>query len=73
MRADEINDRDQAILRALMSDGRLTNLALAGLVHLSPSACLRRVRLLEESGLIAGYVMLLDPDVVGPSGARSFS
>src|SRR5271168_3176259 len=69
MRADEIDDRDRAILRALMNDGRLTNLALAERVHLSSSACLRRVRLLEESGLIAGYVMLLDPDVDGPSGA----
>jgi DNA-binding Lrp family transcriptional regulator len=48
-----------------MSDGRLTNLELVKRVHLSPSACLRRVRLLEESGLIAGYVMLLDPEVAG--------
>ena len=73
MRADEIDERDRAILRALMSDGRLTNLELAERVHLSPSACLRRVRLLEESGLIAGYVMLLDPDVAGLSGAAFVS
>ena len=73
MRADEIDDRDRAILRALMSDGRLTNLELAERVHLSSSACLRRVRLLEESGLIAGYVMLLDPDVAGLSGAAFVS
>ena len=72
MRADEIDDRDQAILRALTSDARLTNLALAERVHLSPSACLRRVRSLEESGLIAGYVMLLDPDVAGLSARPSF-
>ena len=37
------------------------------------TACLRRVRLLEESGLIAGYVMLLDPDVAGLSGAAFVS
>ena len=60
MRIDEIDDRDRAILRELMRDGRLTNADLAERVHLSPSACLRRVRLLEESGLIAGYVMVLD-------------
>ena len=73
MRADEIDDRDQAILRALMSDGRLTSLALAERVHLSSSACLRRVRLLEESGLTAGYVMPLDPDFAGLSGAAFVS
>src|SRR5277367_3625213 len=69
MRPDEIDERDRAILRALMSDGRLTNLELAERVHLSPSACLRRVRLLEESGLIAGYVMVLDPAAAGLPGA----
>jgi hypothetical protein len=69
MRADEIDDRDRAILRSLMSDRRLTSLALAERVQLSSSACLRRVRLLEERGLIAGYVMLLDPDIAGLSGA----
>ena len=65
MRIDELDDRDRAILRALMQDGRLTNVELAEKVHLSPSACLRRVRMLEESGLIAGYVMLLDPVAAG--------
>ena len=73
MRPDEIDERDRAILRALMSDGRLTNLELAERVHLSPSACLRRVRLLEESGLIAGYVIPLDPDVAGLSGVAFVS
>src|SRR5438132_11531791 len=60
MQKDAINQRDQAILRELMRDGRLTNAELAERVNLSPSACLRRVRALEEAGLIAGYVMLLD-------------
>jgi Lrp/AsnC family leucine-responsive transcriptional regulator len=69
MRIDEIDDRDRAILRELMRDGRLTNADLAERVHLSASACLRRVRLLEESGLIAGYAMMLDPAAAGLAGA----
>jgi Lrp/AsnC family transcriptional regulator, leucine-responsive regulatory protein len=69
MRIDEIDDRDRAILRELMREGRLTNAELAERVHLSPSACLRRVRVLEESGLIAGYVMVLDPAAAGLPGA----
>jgi len=73
MRIDEIDDRDRAILKELMQDGRLTNADLAERVHLSQSACLRRVRLLEEAGLIAGYVMLLDPVAVGLPGAAFVS
>jgi Lrp/AsnC family transcriptional regulator, leucine-responsive regulatory protein len=73
MPAEEIDDRDRAILRELMRDGRLTNADLAERVHLSPSACLRRVRALEESGLIAGYAMLLDPTAAGLSGAAFIS
>jgi DNA-binding Lrp family transcriptional regulator len=73
MRIEDIDDRDRAILRELMRDGRLTNAELADRVHLSQSACLRRVRLLEESGLIAGYVMLLDPVAVGLPGAAFVS
>ncbi|HLJ70330.1 MAG TPA: winged helix-turn-helix transcriptional regulator, partial [Roseiarcus sp.] len=52
---EALDHRDRAILRALMRDGRLANADLAERVNLSPSACLRRVRMLEESGLIAGY------------------
>ncbi len=51
---------DRAILNELQRDGRLTNVQLAGLVGLSESACLRRVRLLEQSGIIDRYVMLVD-------------
>jgi Lrp/AsnC family leucine-responsive transcriptional regulator len=69
MRIEEIDDRDRAILRELMREGRLTNSDLAERVHLSPSACLRRVRLLEGSGIIAGYVMVLDPAAAGLPGA----
>ncbi|MFN7184720.1 MAG: winged helix-turn-helix transcriptional regulator [Thermomonas haemolytica] len=46
----ELDSRDRAILRILQADGRITNSDLAEKVHLSPSACLRRVRQLEESG-----------------------
>src|SRR3954468_21646512 len=60
VQTEAIDQRDRAILRELMRDGRLTNAELADRVNLSASACLRRVRAMEESGLIAGYVMLLD-------------
>ena len=60
MQKDAIDQQDRAILRELMRDGRLTNVELAERVNLSPSACLRRVRAMEEAGLIAGYVMLLN-------------
>jgi Lrp/AsnC family leucine-responsive transcriptional regulator len=56
---------DRAILRTLQADGRTPNVALARQVNLSESACLRRVRQLEESGVIAGYVMLVDQARVG--------
>lgn len=59
---------DRAILRHLQADARVSNVDLAQRVHLSPSACLRRVRQLEESGVIAQYVALLDPRRVGQSG-----
>jgi len=59
---------DVAILNALQSNGRLSNLELSQQVHLSPSACLRRVKQLEESGVIAGYVALLNPKAVGAHG-----
>jgi Lrp/AsnC family leucine-responsive transcriptional regulator len=56
---------DRRILRILQEDGRITNAELAERVGLSPSPCLRRVRLLEESGIIRRYVTLLDPDALG--------
>ena len=54
---DEI---DRAIIRHLRADGRMSNAALAAAVGLSPSACLRRLRLLERDGPIRGYTVLLD-------------
>lgn len=56
---------DLRILNALQSDGRLTNQELADQVGLSPSPCLRRVRMLEEAGVIARYVAVLDQQSVG--------
>jgi Lrp/AsnC family leucine-responsive transcriptional regulator len=56
---------DRRILKILQEDGRITNAELAERVGLSPSPCLRRVRLLEEAGIIRRYVTLLDPDALG--------
>ncbi|KXV12729.1 Lrp/AsnC family transcriptional regulator [Gluconobacter oxydans] len=50
----------ESILRILQHDGRLSNAELAQRVGLSPSACLRRVRLLEEQGIIRGYRAVID-------------
>jgi len=56
---------DRAILFQLERDGRLANVELAERVNLSPSACLRRVRNLEQSGAITGYHAEIDPKAVG--------
>ena len=56
---------DKRILRALQDDARLQNTELARIVGLSPSPCLRRVRILEEAGVISRYVTVLDPAQVG--------
>ena len=59
---------DRAILAELQKDGRISNVQLANVVNLSESACLRRVRALEQAGLIDRYVALLDQKAVGLSG-----
>ncbi|MCP8896957.1 Lrp/AsnC family transcriptional regulator [Shinella daejeonensis] len=56
---------DRAIMRVLQQEGRVQNIELAERVGLSPSPCLRRVRMLEDSGAIARYVALLDPAKLG--------
>ncbi len=61
----ELDLIDRRILRALQRDGRLQNVELAKEVGLSPSPCLRRVRLLEEAGVIERYVAVLDAAKVG--------
>ena len=62
MRLDDI---DKRILRALQRDGRLQNVELAKEVGLSPSPCLRRVKLLEEAAVIQRYTAVLDQAKVG--------
>ncbi|OYV00141.1 MAG: AsnC family transcriptional regulator [Burkholderiales bacterium PBB5] len=59
---------DRDILMALQADGRLSNVDLAERVHLSPSACLRRVKQLEETGVIDRYVALLNAKTLGQHG-----
>jgi len=56
---------DRAILTALQKDGRIPNVQLADKVGLSESACLRRVKALEASGVIDRYVMLMDEAAAG--------
>ncbi len=55
---------DRNILAQLQQDGRMTNHDLAEKVGLSPSPCLRRVRALEDAGVIRNYVALVDPVAV---------
>ncbi|MBA8876666.1 DNA-binding Lrp family transcriptional regulator [Phyllobacterium myrsinacearum] len=56
----QLDDIDKRILRALQRDGRIQNTELAREVGLSPSPCLRRVKLLEEAGVIDRYVAVLN-------------
>ena len=65
MKTDRI---DRKILHELQLDGRMSNAQLAQLVNLSESACLRRVRALEDSGMLRGYVALVDQSGAGYPG-----
>lgn len=70
MTAKQLSDRtidatDRRILAELQRNGRITNVELAGRCHLSPAACLVRVRALEQSGYIQGYRAILDPAKLG--------
>lgn len=56
---------DRRLLRALQRDGRISNIDLAQLCNISPSACSDRVRRLKERGVITGYSAHLDPKAVG--------
>jgi Lrp/AsnC family leucine-responsive transcriptional regulator len=62
MKLDKI---DLRILALLQQDGRLSNLDIAARVALSPSPCLRRIRRLEEAGVIRRYAAILDPERLG--------
>jgi Lrp/AsnC family transcriptional regulator, leucine-responsive regulatory protein len=61
----ELDKTDRKILSILQSDGRLSNQEVAERVSLSPSPCLRRIKNLEEAGVIRQYVALLDADKIG--------
>src|SRR5512143_3114078 len=61
----ELDRYDRAILKLLQQDARITNTSLAEKVSLSESACLRRVRALEDSGLSQGYTALIDQQKAG--------
>lgn len=63
----EMDRYDRMILEVLQADGRISNQDLADRIGLSPSPCLRRVRALEEAGLITGYRALLDAKKLGLS------
>ena len=64
----QLDSIDRAILDVLQHEGRISNQELAQRVHLSPSACLRRVKALEDSGVIGQYVALLNAKAVGKHG-----
>jgi Lrp/AsnC family leucine-responsive transcriptional regulator len=63
----KIDRYDHQILRQLQADGRLSNQELADRIGLSPSPCLRRVRALEDAGIITGYRALVDAKALGLS------
>lgn len=60
-----MDEKDLQIIRELQGNGRLSNHELADRVNLSPSPCLRRVRNLEEAGVIQGYTALIDQKAFG--------
>lgn len=58
---------DHSIISALQEDGRISNVQLADKIGLSPSACLRRVQILEARGIITGYAAMIDAAALGRS------
>jgi Lrp/AsnC family leucine-responsive transcriptional regulator len=65
MKPPTLDAIDRRILAALQADGRISLTDLAAKVGLSPSPCLRRIRILERAGIISRYVAVLDQDKVG--------
>ena len=61
----QLDNHDRSILRLLQSNGKMGNQELAEKVNLSSSPCWRRVKKLEESGMINGYVAMLTPKSLG--------
>ena len=64
-RGSKLDSTDWRILQELQSDGRITNVELSRRAGISPPPCLRRVRTLEERGIIAGYRAVLDAPKLG--------
>lgn len=60
-----LSDVDRRILRAMQADGRMTIQAIADRVGLSASPCLRRIRRMEEAGIITAYSVTLDQTAIG--------
>ncbi|MDX1744058.1 MAG: Lrp/AsnC family transcriptional regulator [Ruegeria sp.] len=60
-----MDQKDRQIIRELQRNGRMTNQDLAAAVNLSPSPCLRRVKLLEQSGAIMGYSASINAEAYG--------
>lgn len=65
LRSTSLDAIDRKILARLQTNARIANVELSDAVGLSPAPCLRRVRALEESGVIRRHVTLLDPGAVG--------
>lgn len=65
MRGHKLDDVDRQILHDLQNDGRMTNVALAERAGISAPPCLRRVRVLEKSGIVRGYHADIDPHALG--------
>ncbi len=61
----ELDSFDRRILQSLIENGRATNVEIADKVGLSEAPCLRRVRRLEQTGVIRGYSTRLDPESIG--------
>ena len=62
---EKLDNFDRSILRVLQADGKIGNQDLAEKVNLSSSPCWRRVRKLEDSGVIDSYVAMLNPKSLG--------
>lgn len=65
MKAEVLDETDRRILRVLMNDARISNQKLSERVNLSPTPCWNRVRALEQSGVIAEYVTIIDAEALG--------
>lgn len=61
----ELNDQDKKLLKTLQNDGRISNQHLSEATAMSNSACWRRVRALEENGVIEGYSIRVNPEACG--------